>query len=141
MKRKEFALPGQINNSGGLKMFMGELNEFFKENPGKRLIARFVILSDDPTERQKGYYFNYIVPEMKTVLWQNGDRKTEEETELFLREVSPVCYASIPNINTGKYERVLREFSDLSKHDLTEHIEFIKQMAAEEYSAYIDDAK
>lgn len=139
MRKNEIAVPGTVTSSGGLKMFMGEVNEFFKQHKGEKIIARFIAIGNEPSHIQRGYYFNYIVPEMKTALWQNGDRKTEEETETFLREISPVCYSVIPNITTGRYEKTLRPFTDLSSAELSEHIEFIKQTAAEEYGVFIDD--
>lgn len=139
MKKNEISVPGTVTSSGGLKMFMGEVNEFFKQHKGEKVIARFTAIGKEPSHIQRGYYFNYIVPEMKTALWNSGDRKNEQDTEKFLREISPVCSVVVPNINTGKYERTLRDFSDLSSAELSEHIEFVKQTAAEEYGVFIDD--
>lgn len=51
-----------INNNGGLAMYMGELNEFFKGWKGSRIIARFIVASPGSSEALKGYYFNYVVP-------------------------------------------------------------------------------
>lgn len=128
-----------INNNGGLQMYMGELNEFFKGWKGSRIIARFIVASPGSSEALKGYYFNYIVPTFKHAIWEAGERLTEEQTERRLREFSPIMYEQTPNIDTGKYETRLRTIAELSNAELIEHIEFLKQLASEEYYLYIAD--
>lgn len=128
-----------INNNGGLAMYMGELNEFFKGWKGSRIIARFIVASPGSSEALKGYYFNYVVPTFKHAIWEAGERLTEEQTERRLREFSPIMYEQTPNIDTGKYETRLRTIAELSNAELIEHIEFLKQLASEEYYKYIAD--
>lgn len=120
-------------------MYMGELNAFFKEWKGARIVARFSVASPGSSEALKGYYFNYVVPTFKQAIWDSGERKTEEQTERFLRELSPVMYEQTPNVETGQYETRLREIRELSNAELIEHIEFLKQVASEEYYIYIAD--
>lgn len=120
-------------------MYMGELNEFFKGWKGSRIIARFIVASPGSSEALKGYYFNYVVPTFKHAIWEAGERLTEEQTERRLREFSPIMYEQIPNIDTGKYETRLRTIAELSNAELIEHIEFLKQLASEEYYLYIAD--
>lgn len=141
MKKREIAATGTINNNGGLAMYMGEVNEFFKSWKGSRIVARFIVASPGSSEALKGYYFNYVVPTFKNAIWESGERKTEEQTEKFLRELSPIMYEQTPNIETGKYETRLRSVSELSNAELVEHIEHLKQIAAEEYNTFIDDPK
>lgn len=120
-------------------MYMGELNEFFKCWKGSRIIARFIVASPGSSEALKGYYFNYVVPTFKHAIWEAGERLTEEQTERRLREFSPIMYEQTPNIDTGKYETRLRTIAELSNAELIEHIEFLKQLASEEYYLYIAD--
>lgn len=122
-------------------MYMGEVNDFFKSWKGSRIVARFIVASPGSSEALKGYYFNYVVPTFKNAIWESGERKTEEQTEKFLRELSPIMYEQTPNIETGKYETRLRSVSELSNAELVEHIEHLKQIAAEEYNTFIDDPK
>lgn len=122
-------------------MYMGELNAFFKEWKGARIIARFSVASPGSSEALKGYYFNYVVPTFKQAIWDSGERKTEEQTERFLRELSPVMYEQTPDVETGQYETRLREIRELSNAELIEHIDTLKQIAAEEYSVFIDDPR
>ena len=141
MKKREIAATGTINNNGGLAMYMGEVNEFFKSWKGSRIVARFIVASPGSSEALKGYYFNYVVPTFKNAIWELGERKTEEQTEKFLRELSPIMYEQTPNIETGKYETRLRSVSELSNAELVEHIETLKQIAAIEFNCYIDDPR
>ena len=120
-------------------MYMGELNEFFKGWKGSRIIARFIVASPGSSEALKGYYFNYVVPTFKHAIWEAGERLTEEQTERRLREFSPIMYVERVNEETGVYSHDLRTVADLSNAELIEHIETLKQLAAEEYNAYIDD--
>lgn len=122
-------------------MYMGELNAFFKEWKGARIVARFSVASSGSSEALKGYYFNYVVPTFKQAIWDSGERKTEEQTERFLRELSPVMYEQTPDGETGQYETRLREIRELSNAELIEHIDTLKQIAAEEYSVFIDDPR
>lgn len=139
MRKREITATGTINNNGGLAMYMGELNEFFKGWKGSRIIARFIVASPGSSEALKGYYFNYVVPTFRTGIWEAGERLTDEQTERRLRELSPVMYEQIPNIETGEYETRLRTIAELSNAELIEHIEFLKQLASEEYYIYIAD--
>ena len=139
MKKREITATGTINNNGGLAMYMGELNEFFKGWKGSRIIARFIVASPGSSEALKGYYFNYVVPTFKHAIWEACERLTEEQTERRLREFSPIMYEQTPNIDTGKYETRLRTIAELSNAELIEHIEFLKQLASEEYYLYIAD--
>lgn len=141
MKRRDISATGTINANGGLVMYMGELNAFFAQHKGERIVARFVVAPVGSSEALKGYYFHYVVPTIRTALWQTGDRKTEEQTERFLRELSPVCYDDNPCFDNGeiRYNPRLREIPELSNSELIEHIDCIRQFAAEELNVYVDD--
>lgn len=139
MKRREISSSGNIGNDGKLRMYFGELNQFFAMHKGSRIIARFTVASPGSSEALKGYYFNYVVPMFRSGIWEAGERLTEEQTERRLRELSPVMYEQTPDINTGKYETRLRTIAELSNAELIEHIEFLKQLASEEYYIYIAD--
>jgi hypothetical protein len=101
MKRREISSSGNIGNDGKLRMYFGELNQFFAMHKGSRIIARFTVASPGSSEALKGYYFNYVVPTFRHAIWETGERLTEEQTERRLRELSPVMYEQTPDINTG----------------------------------------
>lgn len=141
MRKREITATGIVNNNGGLQMYMGELNQFFSMHKGSRIIARFTVASPGSSEALKGYYFNCVVPTFRSGIWEAGERLTEEQTERRLRELSPVMYEQTTDINTGKYETRLRTITELSNAELIEHIEHLKQIAAEEYNTFIDDPR
>lgn len=141
MKRRDISATGTVNANGGLVMYMGELNAFFAQHKNERIVARFTVATVGSSEALKGYYFHYVVPTIRTALWETGDRKTEEQTERFLRELSPLCYDEIVNQDTGEYNHRLREIRELSNGELIEHIDCIRQFAAEELNVFVDDPK
>ena len=65
---------------------------------------------------------------------------TEEDMEKRLRQMSPIMQIEEVDEN-GKYLRILRSVSDLDNSELIEHIETLKQIAAEDFSLYIEDPK
>ena len=141
MRNREIAASGKVNSNGQLSLYMGEVNEFFKNWKNARIVVRFIVSQPETSEPMKAYYYHYVVPTMKRAIWENGERKTESETEHFLRELSPIMQDQTPDIETGKYTTRVREISELSNAEFVEHIEFIKQIAAEEYNAFIDDPR
>lgn len=128
-----------ITSSGKLAMYMQELNAFAQQWKNARVIATFRVYQPGTSAALRGYYFNYVVPTMKRALWENGERKTDEQTEVWLREMSPIMYQQEADPETGKYSTVLREIADLDNAELIEHIETIKQFAAEDFNTYIED--
>jgi hypothetical protein len=132
---------GTIDQNGNLTMYMGEINDFFKKHKGSKIIAEFTVLRKEASEAIKGYYFMAIVPEFRKAIWQSGERKTEKQTDLFLREISPIMHEEFIDTKTGKYEARIKEINELSNPELVEHIEHLKQIAAEQYGLFIEDPK
>lgn len=137
MKNRKINVFGKINNEGRL-MMQPELTEFIRAWANNRVVATFEILPDNPSEALTGYYYHYVVPTMKAALWQSGDRTNEKECEQWLRNTSPITNNYEWKNDVG-WTRQVKEIAELSSAELVEHIEFIKQMAAEEYSIYIED--
>src|SRR5699024_9294449 len=134
MRRREISSSGDIGNDGKLRMYVEELNQFFAMHKGSRVIARFSVVSSGSSEALEGYYFNYVVPTSKHAIWEAGERLTEEQAERRLREFSPIMYVERVNEETGKYSHELRTVAELSNAELIEHIETLKQIAAEHYN-------
>lgn len=143
MKRREIEATGTIDSNGRLKMYMDELNAFCAEHKGERIIARFFVAPVGSSEALKGYYMNYVVPKVRDGLKQTGDRRTLESTELFLRTMSPTCRQEDGYIQDGHigYNVRVREINELSNAELIEHVETVRQFAAEELSVIIDDPR
>ena len=141
MKNKEINISGLIDSQGKLRLYLGELNAFAQQWKNARVVATFRVYHPGTSAALRGYYFNYVVPTMKRALWENGERKTDEQTEVWLREMSPIMYQQEADPETGKYSTVLREIADLDNSELIEHIETLKQIAAEDFSTYIEDPR
>ena len=120
-------------------MYMDELKQFFMMHKGSRVIAKFMVESIGSSEALKGYYYNCVVPSFQEGMWDAGERLTEEDAEIKMRELSPIMLEQEFNEETGKYTTRLREISELSNTELVEYIDHLKQIAAEEYSIYIED--
>jgi len=123
---------GIITDNGQLRLPMDRLNAFFKANKGKRVVVRFEAAESGSSELQLAYYFNYIVPTIQTALWKNGDRRTEKQVDLWLRQQCASCY--------NEYGGLL-EARQMSKPDFSEFIEWLKQFAAENLYVYIEDSR
>lgn len=136
MKAREKSVFAKINNEGRL-MTPPDLREFLNQWKESRVVVRFEILSEKPSEALKGYYFHCVVPTMKTALWESGERKNEKETEQWLREMSPITKQCGWRDDT--WVVTIRETAELNNAEFVEHIEFIRQMAAEEFSVYIEE--
>lgn len=138
MKKRKISVTGKIDNNGNLRMYMDELKQFFRMHKGCRVIAKFMIESQGSSEALKGYYYNCVVPSFQEGMWEAGERLTEEEAEIKMRELSPIMLEQEFN-NTGKCTTRLREISELSNAELVEYIDHLRQIAAEEFSIYIED--
>lgn len=123
---------GIITDNGQLRLPMDRLNAFFAANKGKRVVVRFEAAEPGSTELQLAYYFNYIVPTIQTALWENGDRRTEKQVDLWLRQQCGSCY--------NDYGGLL-EARQISKPDFSDFIEWLKQFAAENLYVYIEDPR
>lgn len=139
MKQHEINIAGKVTKDGRLTMYMGELNQFTKKWPNAMIIATFRVFQPGTSAALKGYYYNYIVPTFKRAIWDAGERKTDEQVERYLREISPIMYEQTADPETGKYVTELREIKDLDNSELIEYIEHLKQIGAEEFSIYIED--
>lgn len=139
MKQREINISGRITSEGKLAIYMQDLNAFAQQWKNTRIVATFKVYQPGSSAALRGYYFNCVVPAMKRALWENGERKTDEQTELWLREMSPIMYQQEADPETGKYTTTLREIADLDNAELIEHIETIKQLAATDFYTYIED--
>ena len=123
---------GIITDNGQLRLPMDRLNAFFAANKGKRVVVRFEAAEPGSTELQLAYYFNYIVPTIQTALLETGDRRTEKQVDLWLRQQCASCY--------NDYGGLL-EARQISKPDFSDFIEWLKQFSAENLYVYIEDPR
>lgn len=132
MKPTKISESGLIGNDGRLRMPMDRVNAFFEAHKGERVVVRFEAAAPGSSELQLAYYFNYVVPTVQTALWETGERMTEKQVDLWLRQRCGSCY--------NDYGGLL-EARQISKTDFSEFLEWLKQFAAENLYVYIEDPK
>ena len=132
MKADKISESGIVGTDGRLRMPMDRLNAFFAEHKGERVVVRFEAAAPGSTAAQLAYYFNYIIPTIQTALWETGERKTERQTDVWLREQCAVCTSGWGD---------LMEAGQMLKTDFSEFLEWLKQFAAENLSVYIEDPR
>ena len=141
MRQKEIIVFGTITSDGRLAMYMAQLSEFLRNNKNNRVIATFRAYKPGTSQALSGYYYNYIIPTIKRALHDIGERRTDKEVDLWIREMSPIMHRQIINEETGEYADEIRGISDLDNAEFIELIETIKQFAATELAVFIDDPK
>ena len=132
MNMNKISESGIITENGQLRLPMDRLNAFFAANKGKRVVVRFEAAEPGSSELQLAYYYNYIVPTIQTALWQNGDRRTEKQVDLWLRQQCASCYNDYGGLLDAR---------QISKPDFSDFIEWLKQFAAENLYVYIEDPR
>ena len=123
---------GVITVSGQLRMPMDRLNAFFAKHKGERVVVKFEAAVPGSSAAQLAYYYNYIIPTVQMALYETGERKTEKQVDLWLRQKCGSCY--------NDYGGLL-EARQMSKNDFADFLEWLKQFAAENLYVYIEDPK
>lgn len=140
MEKTTLTQIGYATSKGGLNIYMEELTDFLSKWPGKKVMATFTILGSPASEAIKTYYRKGIVPQMRQALYMSeGTRKTDKQTDEYLREISPVATVEDWNENTNSWNHKILEIDEMTNPQLSRHIDFIKQLAAEEYQIFIND--
>lgn len=123
---------GVITLYGQLRMPMDRLNAFFQKHKGERVVVKFEAAVPGSSAAQLAYYYNYIIPTVQMALYETGERKTEKQVDLWLRQKCGSCY--------NDYGGLL-EARQMSKNDFSDFLEWLKQFAAENLYVYIEDPK
>lgn len=132
MKTDKISESGIITADGALRIPMDRLNAFFADHKGERVVVRFEAAAPGSTALQLAYYYNYIVPTIQIALLETGERKTERQTDIWLREQCVHCTSGWGD---------LMEARQMSKNDFSLFLEWLKQFAAENLYVYIEDPK
>lgn len=124
---------GSIGADGKMRLPMDRVREFLKGHAGQNVIVRFDAVEPGTSAALWGYYKSYVLPTVRQALYELGDRKTERETDIWLREMCPM-------LDRGE-DFGPREVGDMSQGEMLEFLDWIKQMAAENLYVYIEDPK
>ena len=141
MRRRDLILYGQTDSNGNFLIANKvEMSAHFKEWPKSFFTIKIEINKTKTASIPLiVYYKKKIVPDMQRAFLENGDRYTQEETDLKLRDLSPITQKENYNTDTRKWERETMELEELDNQQLVFFIEHIKDIAAMELGAYIAD--
>lgn len=136
MKQTKISESGIIGPDGRLRMPMDRVNAFFAANKGQRVVVRFETAEHGSSALQLAYYYNYVVPTVAAVLYEQGTRKRETMVDRWLVEQYP----------GEKDERItglgmVEQARQFDKTQMTEFLEWLKEFAAENLYVYIEDPK
>ena len=131
MKTKRVIEFGQIGQDGKILLPMDRIKAFAGANPGARLIARFEVAEPGSTELQRAYYWGYIIPTVQDALLEFGERQSESGVDLMLRSMDAMLYT----------EEGLLEVEQLTKSQMSDYIDWIKQFAAENLHIFVEDSQ
>ena len=134
MKSDKISESGIIGPNGQLRMPMDRLNAFFADHKGERVVVRFEAAAPGSTALQLAYYYNYIVPTITVALLETGQRMTDEWTDRYLIQEYPGEFRT----QDGQLVLYGRQ---LTKTQMSEFLEWLKQFAAENLYVYIEDPK
>ena len=127
---------GIITDNGQLRLPMDRLNAFFAVNKGKRVVVRFEAATPGSTALQQAYYYNYVVPTIQHAFYEQGTRMTETGVDRWLIQ----NYPNIGDLYTPNAEpKVIGR--QLTKTEMADFLEWLKQYAAENLYVYIEDPR
>ena len=121
---------GKIDNEGKLRVFMGEVNQFLSQQKGAKCVLRIELLPEG-NRQMISYYWSYVVPKVRQAMKETGDMMTEKDVDEMLRNLCPMLHTC------GQGQKV-KQLTDLSRDDLCDYIDWIKQFGAENLSIIID---
>lgn len=134
MNETKISESGMIGSDGRLKLPMDRLNAFFAAHKGKRVIARFEVAEPGTTIAQLAYYYNYILPTISYAMKELGTRIEGEHLERFLFSQ----YPARPHLDNGD---IVEHGRQLTKQQMSDYLDWLKQYAAENLCVYIEDSK
>lgn len=139
MRLRRKTIVGKITPTGELNAPWQVLEDFCSMHKGRGVILRAEILSKEPSEKTKAYYFGYIVPEVQEAVAQvYGERFTKSQTDEWLRKQCPLFIEETRE--NGKWRARIKEFEELDPAEANEAIEWVFQFAGENLNLILDDA-
>lgn len=139
MRLRRKTIVGKIDSKGDLNAPWQVLQDFCSMHKDRGIILRAEILSKEPSEKVKAYYFGYILGEVREALMQTyGERFTKSQTDEWLRKQCPLFIEETRE--KGEWKVRLKEFEELDPAEANEAIEWIFQFASENLNLILDDA-
>lgn len=137
MKMDKISEFGFVGADGRMRLPMDRIDYYLMQHKGERLIVRFEAAASGSSKLQQAYYYNYIVPAVVEALYEQGTRKSEKNVDRWLVEQYPGD-KSESEMGLGVD---VAEARYLSKAQMSDFLDWLKQFAAENLDVYIEDPK
>lgn len=139
MRLRRKTIIGRVNDDGELIAPWNALNDFLSMHKGRGVVLRAEIMSKEPSEKTKAYFWGYIIPEVKEALMQvYGERYTKAQTYDWLRKQCPLFIEETRE--KGEWRVRIKEFEELDPSEANEVIDWTIQFCAENLELIIQDA-
>ena len=137
MKTNVITESGVIDAKGNLRLPMDRVNAYFADHKGERVIVRFESAPVGSTMAQISYYYGYVLPELVQAYKEQGTRMTAESIDRQLIQFYP-GEKDEQEIGLGTGVVYAR---NLSKSQMFDFLDWVKQFAAENLFVYIEDPR
>lgn len=134
MSNQKISESGVIGTDGKLRLPMDRLNAFFNANKGTRVVVVFEAAEQGSTAAQQSYYYRYVLPTIVQAYREQGTRMTPDDVDKQLLGLYPGEKGE-EEIGMGVDVTNARH---LSKSQMTDFLEWLKQFAAENLYVYIE---
>lgn len=122
---KKLIVSGKIDKYGNVLLPMWEVSDFLGQFKGQRVVVTFRAFEPGPSAQQMGYYWAYVIPNIKAALLRKGERKTEQQVDEWLRREAGF----------------LTEDGEMTVSRMSDYLEWLKQFAAENLEVFIEDPR
>jgi len=140
MINKELRLTAKFGSDG--KLYINNqpaLDVFGRKQKEHKAIITIVAIGKDLTGYMVAYFRQFILPEFRKALMENGEYLTLEATEERITELSPMLQDEEWSEEQQKWLSHPKKFEDLDSYGAVHCITHLKQIAALEYGFDIDD--
>lgn len=140
MRNRTFATIAHITANGGLQYFGGELKQFLNQHKNTTATITVDVHDKKSTLSHRGYFMKVIVPQFQRAFYDLGERLTIADTDERLRKMCVICCEEIADVETGQYVTRLKTLAELTASELTEMLDQLRQIGAEDFGVYIEDS-
>jgi hypothetical protein len=117
---------GEINTKGEYGLYnIAQLNDFCKNNAGKKLIITFQAEDKKSKNGLIAYYNAKLIPLWQDIFYKIGDIKNEVEIDVYLRSQCPIT--RIKSLSELEYDELLMFMDSIKNHTLVEGNQFIEE--------------
>ena len=129
MKPNLLVESGIISDAGKLLLPMERVDMFCGDHAGERALVKIEAIERHASAAMLRYYFGYVVPTLRQALVKTGQLLTD-------KGVHAMMWAAFPGEHNPD-----EDIRQAPKTQVCNFIEWLKIVAAEWYSVYIEDPK